>query len=152
MSYALQALEAFRLMSHKDVVLFRWESRDSSLLAAQRWFLTERGGHVGPVQKKDLETKHPTAPTLLVVTGVVAISSLADAIVRAMAESQRGGLVIDVRSEEVKLLENVSLEQGQLLIVKPHGEVISYTCQPGSTRDLAALIATPWVPSLYCVS
>jgi hypothetical protein len=67
-------------------------------------------------------------------------------------DSQRGGLVVDVRGVDIKVLENESLERGQVLVVKRHGEVVSYVCKAGSSQDLAATMAMPGVPSVYCFS
>jgi len=148
MTFPVQALE---LLSHENVVPFRWESRNPSLLNVQRWLSINIVAASKPGQK-ELESKHPAALPVLVVRGLAALSSLADAIVRAVNDSPRGGLVVDVRGVDIKVLENESLERGQVLVVKRNGEVVSYVCQAGSSRDLAAIMAMPEVPSVYGLS
>jgi hypothetical protein len=119
------------------------------MLDAQRRFLNEHGAQVGCVHEKKPETERGAVLTL---DGVAAISSLADAIVRVVNESQRGGLVVDLRARDIRVRENESLERGQVLVVKGNGEVVSYVCTTGSNRKLAAIIAMPEVPSVYCLS
>lgn len=129
------------LASNPSTVQFQWESKNPALLNTQRNFLNEQGGQVGPVEEKELNTKNPAAVLLYVTVGVAALSALADAIVKTLKDTQHGGLIVDMQGPTIKIMENPSLDRGQVLVRKPNGEVESYVQKSGSSSDLSSIIA-----------
>ncbi|MDF0665394.1 MAG: hypothetical protein P0119_04870 [Nitrospira sp.] len=128
--------------SNLSTVQFQWESKNAALLNAQRSFLNEQGGQVGPVQEKEPNTKNPAAVLLYVTVGVAALSALADAIVKTLKDTQHGGLIVDMQGPMIKIIENQSLDRGQVLVRKPNGDVESYVQKSGSSSDLSSIIAS----------
>lgn len=129
------------LASDLTTIQFQWESRDRLLLDAQRNFLNEQKGQVGSVREKDLNTRNPAAILLYVTVGVAAISALADAIVKTLKDTQHGGLIVDMQSPTIKIIENPSLDRGQIIVRKQNGDVESYVHKSGSSTDLSSIIA-----------
>lgn len=129
--------------SDLNTVPFQWESSDRSFLDAQRTFINGQNGQVAPLQEKEPGKKSPVAVALYVAVGVAAISALAESIVKTLKDYKHGGIIVDMQSPTIKIIEHPSLERGQVIIRKPKtGEVVSYTYKPEASSDLRPIIAS----------
>ncbi len=136
------ALAAGSPPSNQPTVQFTWKSKDQPVIEAQQEYLRSKGAEVGEIEEQDPGTRNPALVVLFVIGGVAAISELAHSIVDVVKEYKHGGLVVDAQGEELKINDNPSLKQGQILVRTRDGDVKLLESQSHSGTDLAELVSS----------
>lgn len=128
--------------ANEPVVSFRWENwepTERALLEEQRVRLETQGAEVEPVKEVDPPTKGGPA-VWLILAGAVGISILAETIVRTVKEWNKCGIIIDAKSEELKIRPHCQLGSDYVLVRQADGNMEKIQFENKPVLDLVELL------------
>ncbi|ETW94676.1 MAG: hypothetical protein ETSY2_49395 [Candidatus Entotheonella gemina] len=125
----------------KEKIKFVWESQSPPLIEAQKVFLESRGAEIGSIEEID-QSRGVTGVILLTLAATASVCVLADSLVQAVKDFEHSGIVVDLRKlDKITAQEKQSLKRGQVLIIKPDGEVIcEESDRPDASKSLCGLL------------
>ncbi len=116
-----------------------WESSERALLNTQRDALISKGAEVEAIKEVDPPTKGGPA-VWLVLAGAVGISILAETVVRTVKEWNKCGVIIDAKSEELKIRPHCQLGSNYVLVRQADGHLEKIQFENKPVLDLVELL------------
>lgn len=104
-------------------------------------------GKIDSFEEKTYEPKDPDEieasefSPLIIIVGVIAISYLADVIIKLIKDIQHSGLIAVAKENgELEIRENASLNRGEVLFVDAKGKASKFQFNDASTVDIMSAL------------
>lgn len=116
-----------------------WEPTERKLLEEQRETLKSQGAKVDQIAEVEPPTKGGPA-VWLILAGAVGISILAETVVRTVKEWNKCGVIIDAKSEELKIRPHCQLGSDYVLVRQADGNLEKIQFDNKPVLDLVEML------------